>query len=892
MNSQQPTNCRRNPRQIELRNVCVNNLQAIDLDIPHGQWLAICGLSGSGKSSLAFDTLYAEGQRRYLESLSPKTRQFIHQLDKPAAGRIDGIPPAVAVRAFRGKVGRKTTVGNATEVVEYLRLLFAKVARLRCPACGIEVQRNEPQSVAQHLSRLPPGTRFQVTFLANQSDGFLESLMRAKKNGFTRVAVGLPGAAHAMVELSRTDSDQLPSELTEAMEARVVVDRLTSDSESARVREAIEIAMQFGSGSCEVLVAASEEVNESTAIEPSATSSAPPSATLTIGNQSWARQSFSRELTCRQCSRVFAHPEPRLFSFNHPYGACEACDGLGELDAEQAAADEVEPSVNSSGKLVCARCQGSRLNSDAVCFHVAERTLPELCQAKINDVHRLIAGWKFNDREQEISRQILPQVRSRLKYLAQVGLGYLTLDRSLRTLSAGEAQRVSLTSCLSSSLVNMLYVLDEPSVGLHSHDVASLLGAMSDLHQRGNTVVVVDHDEEVIRAAERIVEIGPAAGVEGGEVVFDGDVAELVNEAQSVTGDFLAGRRGVAVSESRRPRRGGIRLTGARGHNLRIPEIEFPLGCLCVVTGVSGAGKSSLVQETLYRAIRLGKSKEDSKPVDKPLPFDDLFGEGRIDEVVLIDQSPIGRSPRSNPVTYVKAFDDIRRTFADTVDAKTHNVKVNQFSFNVAGGRCDKCDGAGQLAIDMQFMSDIFVTCDECRGTRYRDNVLAVKYRGKSIAEALNLTVREAFSFFRGQPKVQTKLKSLIDVGLDYIRLGQPATTLSSGEAQRLKLGHYLNASKSKQALFLLDEPTTGLHMADVTRLLDCFEALVSVGHSMIVVEHNLQLIKHADWVIDLGPGAAEDGGRVVAAGTPEEVASVPESITGQFLRRELDKAK
>jgi excinuclease ABC subunit A len=399
---------------------------------------------------------------------------------------------------------------------------------------------------------------------------------------------------------------------------------------------------------------------------------------------------------------------------------------------------------------------------------------------------------------------------------------------------------------------------------------------------------VVDHEEKIIRAADRIVEIGPAAGASGGEVVFDGTIDELLEDHESVTGHFLAGRRGVTSgAEHRRKPRGRLRLTGAAGNNLQNLDVEFPLGCLCLVTGVSGAGKSSLVQQTLYGAICQRKQKS----CEPPLPFTDVFGDSQIDEVVLVDQAPIGRSARSNPVTYVKAFDDIRRTFAETVDARTHNIKMGQFSFNVAGGRCDKCEGDGQLTVDMQFMPDVYITCDQCRGTRYRDEILAVKYRGKSIAEALDLTVREAFSFFRGQPKVQAKLKSLIDVGLDYVRLGQPATTLSSGEAQRLKLGHYLNASKTKRALFILEEPTSGLHMSDVTRLMDCFETLMSVGHSLIIVEHNLQLIKYADWIIDLGPGAAEEGGQIVVQGTPEQVAECEDSVTGQYLKYELAKS-
>ena len=846
-------------RQIELRGVRVNNLQDVDLDIPHGQLVAFCGLSGSGKSSLAFDTLYAEGQRRYIESLSPSTRQFINQLDKPDADRIDSIPPAIAVKAFRGKVGRKTTVGTATEITEYLRLMFAKIATVVCPECQTVVTRDDPASVAQTLKELDDGAKYQIVFRADTAEGLAQSLMLAKRNGFARAIVG-----GSTIDLSNPESSQ--NNIGDSTEGtvRVVVDRLKAGTtDLSRVRESIEIAFQFGHGDCEVLIDQQSYSSESTV---------PSKSTVPIGGTNWQVLAFSKELKC-QCGREFPFPQPRLFSFSNKHGACETCEGVGFSDKTETQ--------------VCVDCGGSRLQPTSLCFEIGDKNLFEICSLKAEDAFEFFNSLELSQSQQLVTRQILPQIVARLSYLCQVGLPYLTINRTLRSLSAGEAQRVSLTSCLSSTLVNMLYVLDEPSVGLHSHDIGNLTQAIGRLHQRGNTVVVVDHEEKMIRAADRIVEIGPEAGASGGDVVFDGTLEELL-EAESITGDYFAGRRGVSSGDgNRRAARGRLKLTGAKGNNLKNIDVEFPLGCLCLVTGVSGAGKSSLVQKTLYGAICQRKEKS----CDPPLPYDAIFGESAFDEVVLVDQSPIGRSPRSNPVTYVKAFDDIRRTYADTIDAKTHNIKMGQFSFNVGTGRCDKCEGDGHLSIDMQFMSDIYITCDQCHGTRYRDEVLAVKYRGKSIAEALNLTVREAFSFFRGQPKVQAKLKSLIDVGLDYIRLGQPATTLSSGEAQRLKLGHYLNASKSKRALFVMDEPTTGLHMSDVTRLLDCFEALLSVGHSLIVVEHNLQLMKYADWIIDLGPGAADEGGSVVVAGPPEVVANCEDSLTGQYLKSELAKS-
>jgi excinuclease ABC subunit A len=495
-----------------------------------------------------------------------------------------------------------------------------------------------------------------------------------------------------------------------------------------------------------------------------------------------------------------------------------------------------------------------------------------------SDAAQALTPW-----ERTVGRTMLDQVRARLGYLAAVGLDYLTLDRPLRTLSGGESQRVALTSALGSSLVNMLYVLDEPSIGLHPQDTSRLIDVLLRLRDRGNTLVVVEHDEGVLRAADQVVEIGPEAGERGGKVVFQGSVAEMERCTASLTGDYLSGRRGAGAPQKRRtPNHGWIRLAGACGNNLKNLTVEFPLGLLCVVTGVSGSGKSTLVQDTLYPAIcrRMRKSSE------RPLEFDDVYGDGQIDDVVLMDQSPIGRSPRSNPVTYIKAFDEIRQVFAETLEARTHNYTASHFSFNSEQGRCPACEGDGCHEIDMQFLADVFVPCAECHGTRYRPEILEVTHRGVNIAEVLQMTVREAFTFFRGQTKVQARLKRLIDVGLDYLRLGQPANTLSGGEAQRLKLAGYLSAARRSRTLFILDEPTTGLHFADVVKLLDCFDALLSVGHSLIVVEHNLQLIQAADYLIDLGPGAADEGGRIVAKGTPEQVARQADSATGRILAK------
>jgi excinuclease ABC subunit A len=534
---------------------------------------------------------------------------------------------------------------------------------------------------------------------------------------------------------------------------------------------------------------------------------------------------------------------------------------------------------------VCPTCHGTRLNEEALAWRVGGRNIAETCQLKIDEAIDFFVQLSLTDHERQVSRTIVQQVRSRLSFLQEVGLSYLSLDRTLRTLSGGEAQRVSLTSVLGSSLVNMLYVLDEPSVGLHPRDTGRLVSAIRRLNDRGNSVVVVEHEEELIRAADQLIEIGPGAGDRGGEVNFQGTLDELLKPNASVTGEFLGGRRGVSIPQNRRqPNRGWIKLLEARGNNLKNITVDFPLNLLCLVTGVSGSGKSTLVQDTLYGALCRRKRKE----CEPPLPYDDVVGCGQIDDVILVDQSPIGRSARSNPVTYIKAFDPIRQVFAETIEARTHNYTAGHFSFNVEGGRCSACQGEGYLQIDMQFMADVYMKCGQCGGLRYRKEILAVKYRNKNIADVLAMTAREAFGFFRGQSKVQARLKQLIDVGLDYLQLGQPANTLSAGEAQRLKLAAHLSEASRNRTLFILDEPTTGLHFADVVTLLDCFEALLSVGHSLIVVEHNLQLMRAADYIIDLGPDAGDDGGRIVVRGTPKEVAGCADSYTGRHLARSL----
>jgi excinuclease ABC subunit A len=675
------------------------------------------------------------------------------------------------------------------------------------------------------------------------------------------------------------------------------------------------------------------------------------------------------QLACADCNLEYPAPEPRLYSFNSPLGACPECEGFGNVididmdlvvpDPSKTLADgaiapwnspayqheleellalapdyglpvgvpfrQLEPrhlELIQSGvperefgglqgffawlerrkyKMhirvflsrwrsyrTCPACGGKRLRPEALATRIGGKNIAEVSAMKIAEAVEFFRGLALSDWQREVGRMMLEQVRSRLGYLEAVGLGYLALDRTLRTLSGGEVRRVALTAALGSSLVHMLYVLDEPSIGLHPRDIHRLIDAIRSLRDRGNTVVVVEHEEAMLRAADQVIEIGPGAGERGGRIVFQGTPQEMESSSDSLTGDYLAGRRGTAASGRRRPPdHGWIRLAGARGNNLKNLTVEFPLGLLCVVTGVSGSGKSTLVQDTLYPAM----CRRLRKDAAKPCAFDDIYGDGQIDDAIMVDQSPIGRSPRSNPVTYLKAFDEIRAVFAETADAHTRNYTASHFSFNADVGRCSGCNGEGHVEIDMQFLADVYMKCPTCNGTRYRDEILDVTYRGRNIAEVLEMTVREAFTFFRGRPKVQARLKRLIDVGLDYVRLGQPANTLSGGEAQRLKLAGYMSAVRRGRCLFLLDEPTTGLHFSDVVQLLDCFEALIGVGHSLIVVEHNLQLVKAADYVIDLGPGAADEGGRVVVQGTPEMVANCPNSITGRFLADVLRQA-
>lgn len=968
----------RQSRPIRLRGVRVHNLKDVDVDIPRHQLVAICGVSGSGKTSLALDTLYAEGQRRYIESFSAYTRQFLQRLDKPDCDSIEGLPPAIAVTRSGGHRGNRSTVATATETADYLRLLYAKTARLICYSCGTPVRSFDPQSTAAAIAELPDACRLMIAFpvwLPSRVEGS-EILQSLQQQGYLRLIVG-----DTTFHLSDEDRRRLAESIgPEGSEALVVVDRLTAGDDAARVTESLETAFGEGEGRATLLV---EPFEAAPAAAADADSNAPPSGlpiarsslgpdpsgpsraepTRVVDGRGWIECSLSRARRCERCDIEYPDPEPRLFSFNNPLGACPECEGFGDImeidmdlvvpdpsksirqgaiapwntpsykhelnellalarrrkipvDVPYSALDEESLRIIAEGSAAdnfgglrgffawlerkkykmhvrvflsrwrsyrrCPSCQGQRLRPEALAYRVDGRTIAEVSELQVDHAAEIFGALQLPPREQQIAADLLTQIRNRLSYLQSVGLGYLQLNRTLRTLSGGESQRVALTGALGSNLVNMLYVLDEPTAGLHPYDVGRLSQSILALRDRGNTVVAVEHDEAIMRASDSIIEVGPGAGTVGGRIVFQGTIEEMTDSPESLTGDFLAGRRGtLSSSGNRREPRGRLQLKGASGNNLANIDVHFPLGVLCLVTGVSGSGKSSLVQQTLYGAI----SRRKRKPAVKTLPYSDVIGDGQIDDCVLIDQSPISRSPRSNPVTYIKAFDAIRTVFAETIEAKTRGMSASHFSFNNELGRCEACQGDGVLSIDMQFLADVTMQCPECKGTRYRQEILQIRYRDLTIAEVLNLTVRQAASFFRGNAKLQAKLQRLIDVGLGYVGLGQSATTLSSGEAQRLKLAGFLASATRRRTLFILDEPTTGLHFADIVQLIDCFDALIADGHSLIVVEHNRQLMQAADYIIDLGPGAAADGGRVVAEGTPEQVAQVAQSRTGQCLR-------
>lgn len=936
-------------RPIRLRGVRVHNLKNIDLDLPTQALTVICGVSGAGKSSLALDTLYAEGQRRYIESFPARTRQYLQRLDPPDADRIEAIPPAVAVTAMRHLVNRRATVSSAADIAPLLQLLFARLGHVACPDCGCEIRQDSPQTVARFLMSRPDARRVMIGFEAHHPAGesAMATCQRLVEDGFVRAVI-----QGRTVDLSGPDHEEL---LSGESAWNVIVDRLISGNWSAdRLRDSLETAFTYGGGECRVWMEAADTERES--------GNRAGQTAMEIDGRSWIEFRFGIDWKCRSCGRSVPAPEPNLLNPHSSMGACATCKGLGtvrdwDLDwivpdrtksilagavrpwSEEkfpyrlgeflAIADELGvridvpwceltegeqkivaggdqsgrfPGVLAQlsevarkskgaaakridrwrGDVPCPDCRGARLRRESLAVTLNCQSIFNVESMPISAMQAWLERLEFEPWQEVIAQTILPQISRRLSILQKLGLGYLSLGRSLDSLSRGEAQRVAFAAALSSSLVNLLYVLDEPTVGLHRHDIQTLLAALLELRDRGNTVVVVDHDESLIQSADHVVEVGPQAGSEGGEIVFAGSVAELLESDESLTAAYLRGERHITHGESqRRNAQGWIQLRGASGHNLQQVDVDFPLGVLAVVTGVSGAGKSTLVHDTLY--AELCRRKQKSGP--KPLPFAMLEGSEQVEDVVWIDHRTPVHTARSNPVTYVKAFGEIRRVFAETTESRIHNYTPGHFSFNVEGGRCEECKGEGWLSVDMQFLSDARMVCPVCQGRRFRETILDITYRGRNIAQVLDMTAREAFRFFRGEKKVQSSLQRLLDVGLDYLRLGQPLDALSAGEAQRLKLAGQLAASRRRRTLYIMEEPSSGLHTADLAKLLDCFDSLLAVGHSLLLIEHHPALIQAADHVIDLGPGAAEEGGRLVAAGRPDAIAAEPASLTGRYLR-------
>jgi excinuclease ABC subunit A len=954
--------------QITIRGARTHNLKNIDCYLTHGLLTVVSGVSGSGKSSLAFDTIYAEGQRRYVESLSAYARQFLERIEKPDVDLIDGLAPAIAIKQKNTTRNPRSTVATATEIYDYLRLLFARCGTAHCIVCGGVVRRDTVDEIAASILALGEDTRLYALFpvkpavvpeaepkkrkkakapanTALPNDAFKERLNELRTRGFNRLYQN-----GKIVEFSTPES-LLDLDFGQGVYA--LVDRLVVSAENrARIVDAAEIGFRESGEIVYETVPRDEET------EP-------------------RRLRFSQAFECKLCHRIYREPEPRLFSFNNPYGACERCQGFGNTidfdinliipDKQKTLNDgaidpwtrpkyrpyqselrkaamqhgipldtpwrELTPAQQAfvldgqgvflgvhgffaflerkkyklhvrvmlskyRGYAECPECKGTRLRAEARAVRINGLNICEVSALTIREAHRLFESLTLTPQQQEIAGGILVEIQQRLHFLDAVGLEYITLDRLASTLSGGEAQRIQLATSLGSRLVGALYVLDEPSIGLHSRDTAKLIRILEELRDLGNTILVVEHDPDVIRAADWLVDLGPGAGELGGRILASGTVGEVERNPDSLTGRYLSGQLTIPIPTRRRePMREKLVLRGARIHNLNGLDVEIPMGMLVCITGVSGSGKSTLVHDVLYPAVSHALGKNEGG--DPSHLYRELKGAERLNDIVLVDQAPIGRTPRSNPVTYIKAFDAIRELFAAQPEAQRRGYAAGHFSFNLPGGRCDVCEGDGTVTVEMQFLADVELPCEECNGTRYKASVLEIKYRGKNIHEVLNLTVKEALRFFTGQTRILEKLAVLEEVGLGYVRLGQSATTLSGGEAQRVKLAAHLSQGRSamgraatngavkkagSRVLYILDEPTTGLHFDDVSKLLTAFKRLIDAGGSLIVIEHNLDVIKSADWVIDLGPEAGAAGGQVVAAGTPEQVAQTPGSHTGHWL--------
>ena len=936
-------------KDIFIKGAREHNLKNIDIQIPRDKLIVFTGLSGSGKSSLAFDTIYAEGQRRYVESLSSYARQFLGQMEKPDVDYIEGLSPAISIDQKTTSKNPRSTVGTVTEIYDYLRLLYARVGIPHCPVCGREIKQQTVDQIVDRVLALPEKTRIQILspVVRGRKGEHVKEFENARKNGFVRARVD--GEIRDL-------SDPIKLEKTYKHTIEIVVDRLVVNSEiRSRLADSIETAASLSGGMIVVNIIGGEDLT------------------------------FSQSYACPEHGCSVDELSPRMFSFNNPFGACSKCTGLGvfmKIDPDLIIPDKSK-SINQGGlkgsgwamegnsianmymqglskhykfsldtpleklpsKIIdillygtkgekitlerkndygsgsyraefegiinnlerrfrdtqsnwikeeiesymsaipCDACHGQRLAPMSLAVTVGGINIAEFCEKSVITALDFVESLKLSERDAMIAHAILKEIKSRLNFLRSVGLGYLTLSRSSGTLSGGESQRIRLATQIGSSLMGVLYILDEPSIGLHQRDNDKLLATLKHLRDLGNTVIVVEHDDETMRAADHIVDIGPGAGIHGGHVVYNGDVQGLLACKESITGQYLSGIKKVEVPSSRRKGSGKkLKITGAAQNNLKNINVDIPLGCFVCVTGVSGSGKSSLVNEILYKhlASELNGAKK------RPGKFKQMKGLEELDKVIEIDQSPIGRTPRSNPATYTGVFTDIRELYASTPDAKVHGFTSGRFSFNIKGGRCEACEGDGIIKIEMHFLPDIYVPCDICKGRRYNRETLEVKYKGKSIYDVLEMTVEEGLEFFSSLPRIARKLQTLVDVGLGYVKIGQPATTLSGGEAQRVKLATELSKRATGRTIYILDEPTTGLHIADVHRLIDVLQKLVDAGNTVVVIEHNLDLIKTADYIIDIGPEGGDEGGNVVAKGTPEAVAKVQDSYTGQYLKRVL----
>jgi excinuclease ABC subunit A len=878
---------------ISIRGARAHNLKNIDVTIPRDKLVVITGLSGSGKSSLAFDTIFAEGQRRYVESLSTYARQFLDRMEKPDVDSIDGLSPALAIGQKGTTQNPRSTVGTVTEIYDYLRLLYARIGHPHCPKCGREISQQTVQHMVDAVLTLPEGSR--IMLLAPQvmeHQGAYEAIFdEMRRSGYVRVRVD-----GNIFDLSdEIELDQQKKHTIEVVVDRLVIPEEIDPSFRQRLTDSLETTLKLGGGIVLVSIIGGDEIL------------------------------FSEHPTCVSCGISLPEIAPHTFSFNSPPGACPTCAGLGVLqtiDPEQAAdqtamgseasnasrvsmprplqivGDEEIESYVSVG--ICPDCHGTRLKPEALSVTVGGRTIAQVTQLSIAqaqrffqeleseyqtsiDPHELLVEVRLSERERLIARQLLKEISARLQFLLDMGLDYLTLDRAAASLSGGEAQRIHLATQIGSGLTGVLYILDEPSVGLHLHDNERLIQTLTRLRDQGNSVLVVEHDEETMHASDHIVEMGPGPGEHGGQVVAQGTYQEIMTKSHSLTGDYLARRKWIPLPKQRREGNGrSLTIKGAREHNLKNVTVEIPLGKFVVVSGVSGSGKSTLITDILYRKL----ARTFYRAHEKPGAHDSIEALEYLDTVIGIDQSPIGRTPRSNPATYTDAFTGIRELFAKVPEARMRGYQPGRFSLNVKGGRCEACQGEGIVKIEMNFLPDVYVPCEVCQGKRYNREALEIRYKGKNIADVLDMPVEEAMGFFAKVPTVFRKLKALYDVGLGYIRLGQPATTLSGGEAQRVKLAKELARPATGRTMYILDEPTTGLHFADIERLLQVLQRLVDAGNSVIVIEHNLEIVKSADWMIDLGPGAGDAGGQVIAQGTPEDVAENAQSLTGSYLKR------